>query len=232
MKNVAVGLLLAAASLLIAGCRQDMHNQPKYIPLRESDFWKDGRSARLQVANTVARGQLHEDTYFYTAKLPNGDFGDKLPEELAKMPLKDVLARGQQRYNIYCAPCHSMVGDGKGAVPLRGFNKMPANYHDPRLMKAPLGYFYDVQTNGFGAMLNYAAQVPPQDRWAIATYIRALQFSQDAKLSDVPENERGKIKTMPAPAGPGEHAIGPGTPIHGPNENKNMKPGTEAPKTK
>jgi mono/diheme cytochrome c family protein len=163
-----------------AGCREDMQNQPKVLPLRESDFYADKRSARPLIDGTVARGQLKEDAYFYTGKVGNVD-GDYLPFPATA----DVLARGQQRFNIYCSPCHGETGDGNGMIVQRGY-KRPPSYHSPRLLKAPIGYFFDVMTNGFGAMPDYAEQVVPKDRWAIAAYIRALQLSQNATRSDVP----------------------------------------------
>ena len=180
--------MLSAALLMLAGCRQDMQDQPKYIPLCSSAFWPDGRSARLPVANTVARGNLREDEYFYTGKI-NGQEGDKFPLPVTK----ELLERGQQRFTIYCTPCHSRVGDGDGMIVQRGL-KRPPSYHEDKLKKAPIGHFYDVMTNGFGAMLNYSAQIPPADRWAIAAYIRVLQLSQDATLADVPAADRDKIR--------------------------------------
>ena len=165
---LALGLLMAAVTLLSA-CRIDMHVQPKQNPLSRSDFFPDQRSERLPVEGTVARGQLHEDTYFYTGKLGNNP-GDYLPFPVTK----EVLERGRERYNIFCAPCHSRVGDGNGFIPSRGFARKPPSYHIPRLQKAPLGYFYDVITNGFGIMPDYASQIPPRDRWNIVAYIRAL----------------------------------------------------------
>src|SRR5579864_3560679 len=150
-------LVLSVALLLLAGCRQDMQDQPKYIPLRSSAFWPDGRSARMPVANTVARGNLRDDDYFYTGK-NNGQDGDKFPLPVTK----ELLQRGQQRHAIYCAPCHSRVGDGDGMIVQRGL-KRPPSYHEDRLMKQPIGHFYDVMTNGFGAMLNYSAQIPPAE---------------------------------------------------------------------
>ncbi len=168
-------MVLLLASLILAGCRQDMHDQPRFKPLAESDFYTDLRSARPPVEGTVARGQLHEDTYLYTGKIGN-DPGDYMPFPVTQ----ELLARGQQRYNIYCAPCHSRMGDGNGVIPSRGFPRKPPSYHTDRLRKAPLGYFFDVITNGFGAMPDYASQIPPRDRWAIVAYIRALQLSQDA----------------------------------------------------
>jgi mono/diheme cytochrome c family protein len=195
-----IGLVTASfGALWIAGCRQDMHDQPKYIPLRESKFFADGRSARLPVEHTVARGALREDVYFYTGKR-NGQPGNELPAGLLRQgyDMKRLLARGQERYQIYCAPCHSPVGDGNGMIAQRGLTIKPRSLHEPRLKQERLGYFYDVITNGFGAMLNYSAQVAPEDRWAIAAYVRALQLSQDAKLEDVPEEERAHIRQVPA----------------------------------
>jgi mono/diheme cytochrome c family protein len=160
-----------------------MHDQPRFKPLRESDFFSDLRSARLHVQGTVARGQLHEDSYFYTGKLGNNP-GDYMPFPVTE----EVLARGQQRFNIYCAPCHSRLGDGNGMIPQRGFRR-PPSYHDERLRKAPLGYFFDVMTNGFGAMPDYASQITPRDRWCIVAYIRALQLSQDATRADIPAGQ-------------------------------------------
>jgi hypothetical protein len=199
MKRTSVLLICGAAVAFLGGCRQDMHNQPKYIPLRESAFFTDGRGSRLPVEHTVARGHANEDEYFYTGKR-NGQLGNDLPEGLLHegFGMKELLARGQERYNIYCTPCHSRTGDGNGMVVQRGL-KHPPSYHEARLKQQPLSYFYDVMTNGFGAMLNYQAQVAPRDRWAIAAYIRALQLSQDAKLSDVPEEERSKLQVTPPP---------------------------------
>jgi hypothetical protein len=183
-----------------------MHNQPKYIPLRESTFFRDGRGSRMPVEHTIARGQLREDTYFYTGKR-NGQLGNDLPAGLLHegFGMRELLVRGQQRFNIYCAPCHSPAGDGNGMIVQRGM-KHPPSYHEPRLKQQPLGHFYDVMTNGFGAMLNYSAQIPPQDRWAIAAYIRALQLSQDATLADVPESERAHIRGSMSSAVPASSA--------------------------
>ena len=184
--------LLAASVLGLAGCREDMQNQPYYRPLRENDFYADKRSARPLVAGTVARGHLDADAYFYTGKIGAND-GDYLPFPVTA----EVMARGQQRFNIYCAPCHSELGDGNGMIVQRGY-KRPPSYHIDRLRKAPIGYFFDVMTNGFGAMSDYAEQVAPADRWAIAAYIRALQLSQHATSGDVPPGQQ--IASTP-PAG-------------------------------
>ncbi|HEV2646572.1 MAG TPA: cytochrome c [Acidobacteriaceae bacterium] len=173
----AAALCAFAAAGLLAGCRQDMHDQPKFIPQRGTEFYADGRSARPQVENTVARGQLHEDTYFYTG-LQNGKEGDALPFPATM----DVLERGQERYNIYCTPCHSRVGNGAGMIVQRGY-RPAGNFHTPRLMSAPLGHFFNVITNGYGAMPSYGT-LAATDRWAIVAYIRALQLSQAAKPGD------------------------------------------------
>ena len=178
-RHSSVVVFFVAVSLLSA-CRIDMHVQPKQNPLSRSDFFADQRSERPPVEGTVARGQLHEDTYFYTGKVGNGP-GDYMPFPVTK----EVLERGRERYNIYCAPCHSRVGDGNGFVPSRGFARKPPSYHIPRLQKAPLGYFYDVISNGFGIMPDYASQIPPEDRWNIVAYVRALQLSQNATMADV-----------------------------------------------
>ena len=174
------GILMCAVSvLLLAGCREDMHNQPKFIPLRENQFYADGRSARPSVEGTIARGQLQDDPLLYTGKV-DGKEADQLPFTVTE---KD-LARGRERFNIFCSPCHSQLGDGNGMIVQRGFKK-PPSYYDPRLMKAPVGHFFNVMTNGWGAMGDYSAQVPVADRWRIAAYIRALQLSQTAKSGDV-----------------------------------------------
>jgi hypothetical protein len=168
-----------AAMLVLAGCRQDMHNQPKFVPQRGTTFFADGRSVRPQVEDTVARSQMHDDEYFYTG-LEGGKEGDGLP-----IPLTQVtMERGQERYNLYCTPCHSRVGNGDGMIVQRGY-KPAGNFHTERLRNAPLGHFFAVMTNGYGAMPDYSAQLTPADRWAVAAYIRALQLSQDAKPSDV-----------------------------------------------
>ena len=177
--RIAAVCALAAAGLL-AGCRQDMHDQPKFIPQRGTDFFADGRSARPQVENTVARGQLHEDAYFYTG-MQNGQEGNVMPFPVTMQ----VLQRGQERFNIYCTPCHSRVGNGEGMIVQRGY-RPAGNYHTPRLMAAPLGHFFNVMTHGYGAMPDYAAQLSPADRWAVVAYIKALQLSQQATPADAP----------------------------------------------
>jgi len=170
--------------LVLVGCRQDMHDQPRFKPLAMSDFYPDMRSSRPPVEGTVARGQLHDDTYFYTGKVGK-DPGDYMPFPVTK----EVLGRGQERFNIYCAPCHSRLGDGNGIVVQRGF-RAPPSYHTDRLRKAPLGYFFEVMTYGYGAMPEYAPQIPARDRWCIVAYIRALQLSQSATNSDAPSGQQ------------------------------------------
>ncbi|QEE26870.1 cytochrome c [Terriglobus albidus] len=169
-----------ASVAVLTGCRQDMHDQPKMFPQRSTTIFADGRSARPQVTNTVARGQLHEDSYFYTG-LVDGKEADGMPFPATL----DVLKRGQERFNVYCTPCHSRVGNGAGEIVERGY-RLAGNFHTERLRSAPLGHFFSVMTNGYGAMPDYSAQITPADRWAIASYIRALQLSQNAKASDVP----------------------------------------------
>ncbi len=190
-------------AVLLAGCsfRLDMHVQPKIKPLRESDFWGDQRGSRPLVEGTVARGELREDTYFYTGK--NGD------QDGTVMPFpatKEVLERGQQRFNIYCSPCHGYLGDGNGMIVQRGFQR-PPSYHESRLVNAPIGHFYDVISHGYGKMPDYAAQVAPRDRWMIAAYIRALQLSQHAPIADVPAGikipEEGSTEQNPNSSGTG-----------------------------
>jgi cytochrome c553 len=180
------GLVLSLA--VLSACRQDMHDQPKYIPLRPSDFFADGRSARPLIEGTVARGYLDANVLLYTGKGPDGKPSNEFP-----MPVtKELLLRGQQRFNIYCSPCHDRTGSGNGMIVRRGYRR-PQSYHSDRLRQQPNGYFFDVITRGFGAMPDYAAQVQPEDRWAIVAYIRALQLSQQASINDVPAADRGQL---------------------------------------
>lgn len=185
-RNSITALSMLGAMLVLAGCRQDMHNQPKFVPQRGTEFFADGRSARPQVLNTVARGQLHEDAYFYTG-MQNGAEGNSFPFPVTM----EVLERGQERFNVYCTPCHSRVGNGAGMIVQRGY-RPAGDFHTDRLRNAPLGHFFSVMTNGYGAMPDYAAQVTPADRWAIVAYIRALQLSQKASAGDT-----GGQATMP-----------------------------------
>lgn len=180
-------LVAGAAALVLASCRSDMHVQPRYNPLDGSQFFEDGRSARPPVPGTVARGQLRIDQHYYTGKI------DGKEVETFPFPVTEaVLERGRKRFNIFCTPCHGITGEGRGMIVERGFPP-PPSYHIDRLRQAPPGHFYSVITNGFGAMYSHAARIPPEDRWAIVAYIRALQMSQHATLADVPESERTKL---------------------------------------
>jgi mono/diheme cytochrome c family protein len=198
---------------LAAGCQQQMAKQPKYLPLEASEFFEDGRSARPLIRGTVARGHLHTDDHLFAGKrspaeetvraasvlsagstnvfsplalaLSQSSYVDTFPFPVSR----EVLERGQERFTIFCAVCHGHQGYGDGIVVRRGFTR-PPSYHIERLRTAPVGYFYEVISHGYGSMPDYAAQVPPKDRWAIVAYIRALQLSQNARLSELPEPER------------------------------------------
>jgi mono/diheme cytochrome c family protein len=184
-----VAMFLAASMLqLVSGCRQDMHNQPKYVPYRSSEFFTDGLSERQQVLNTVARGELHEDAYLFNGKVGTKE-GDRFPFPITQA----VMERGRERYDIYCSPCHSRVGDGNGMIVKRGY-RQAANFHDQKYATQTVGHYYDVITHGSGAMPDYAAQIEPADRWAIAAYIRALQYAQNGTMADVPADQRGQVK--------------------------------------
>ena len=177
-----------AASVLVAGCRQDMHDQPKFKPYAKSDFYADQRSARPLVDGTIARGHLNEDTLLVTGKV-DGKPAAVFPFAITKA----VMDRGHERYDIFCSPCHSRTGMGDGMIVRRGYRK-PPTFHLDRLRQAAPGYVFDVITSGFGAMPDYAAQIPVDDRWAIVAYLRALQRSQQATVSDVPAAERARLE--------------------------------------
>ena len=172
------------AFLTLSGCRQDMHDQPKYVPLRQSSFFGDERSARPLVAGTVARGELRDDPLLYGGKV-NGADATVFPFAIDAT----VMARGHERFDIYCSPCHGRTGQGDGMVVRRGFRR-PPTFHQDRLRNAPVGQIFDVITNGFGAMPDYAAQIQPRDRWAIIAYLRALQLSEHSTVADVPADKR------------------------------------------
>ncbi|MCA0032169.1 c-type cytochrome [Mesorhizobium sp. B263B2A] len=175
-------LTLVFGALLVAGCRQDMEDQPRYDPLEASNQFADGMSARTPVTGTVAR-----DTDL--SRTP-----DRIPDPVTI----ELLQRGQQRFDIFCSPCHGRTGDGHGIIVQRGFSA-PPSYHQDALRKAPDRHFYDVITNGYGAMYSYAARVPPQDRWAIVAYIRALQYSRDAPIAELPQTLRARLEAKAAP---------------------------------
>src|SRR5215467_4911104 len=190
MKINASRLILAACcALALAGCdelvRQDMANQPKNRPESPSDFFADGRSVRPLIENTVARGSIENDVY-------------NVPKDFAGFPPavkvnEKLLQRGEERYRIFCTPCHGLQGEGQGMIAMRGM-KHPPSYHIDRLRQAPNGYFYDVITNGFGAMYSYSERIPPADRWAVIAYVRALQLSRDARVADLPSDVRQKLE--------------------------------------
>lgn len=190
-------------SLLAAGCRQEMADQPRYDPLEPSAFFPDGRAARPVVAGTVARGQLREDDHLWRGRVA-GELAATLPFPVTR----ELLERGRDRFNIFCAPCHDQAGTGKGMIVRRGF-RPPPSLHDPRLREAPAGHFFDVMTGGFGAMPDYAAQIPVADRWAIVAYVRALQLSQYAPAGELGPAERQRLEAMPAPTAPAPGAAAP-----------------------
>lgn len=182
-------LACLAACCVAAGCDMlDMYDQPRYEPLEASEMFDDHGSARPLVQGTIPRGWLREDEALYTGKL-GGEFVARLP-----LPLDEkLMQRGRQRFDIYCSVCHSRTGDGNGMIVQRGFRR-PPSLHIERLRNAPAGHFFDVMTNGFGAMPSYASRIKAEDRWAIVAYIRALQLSLNARLKDVPGERRDELE--------------------------------------
>ena len=180
-------VLLLCLLLSAFACRQKMSNQPSYRPLEPSQFWADGMSARPRVPGTVARGELAVGGFQATGKI-GGQDGDGFPFPITPQ----VMNRGQERYDIYCSPCHGRLGDGNGMIPSRGYRR-PPSYHTAALRAAKTGHFFDVMTNGFGSMPPYATQIPIDDRWAIVAYIRALQLAQNATINDLTPDERAKL---------------------------------------
>ncbi len=185
-------LQTAAALLFLAttGCelRQAMYDQEKYEPLEASAFFADGQSFRSAVNGTVARGQLRLDAHYYEGKV-NGELSDELPVPVTG----ELLHRGQERFNIYCTPCHDRTGQGNGMIVQRGL-KQPPSFHQQRLRDMPIAYYFDVMTNGFGVMYSYASRIPVEDRWAIAAYIRTLQLSQNVELDQLPEEDQRQLQ--------------------------------------
>ncbi|MCO5044009.1 MAG: cytochrome c [Verrucomicrobia bacterium] len=194
-------IFVLGMALAGSGCelRKAMYDQPKLRPLQKSEFFSDERASRTLIEGTVARNQLHEDDHLYNG-LVNGEHATTFPFPITR----EVLLRGQERFNIYCSPCHDRAGMGNGMIVQRGF-KHPVSFHDPRLQSSPPGYFYNAIKNGFGQMPSYADQIHVNDRWAIIAYIRALQLSQNATLDDVPESERSSLDT--AQIKPGQAAV-------------------------
>ena len=199
------GVAVLSVAVVLTACRQDMHDAPRYDPLEASTVFRNGASAQPLVEGTVARGFLNEDELLNTGKL-NGQVASEFPFAVTRADLD----RGEQRYNIYCAPCHARTGDGNGMVVQRGY-RQPPSYHVDRLRSAPAGYFFDVMTNGFGVMPDYRAQVTADDRWRIVAYIRALQLSRQGAIADVPEADRTRLEAGETAAAPAEgHAAGGG----------------------
>jgi mono/diheme cytochrome c family protein len=187
LRAMAFCLLVSLTACSDTGFEHGMEKQPKLKPLQPSEFFSDGRGSRPGVEGTVARGDLQEDTLFYTGK-ENGRDALRFPEPVSAK----LLTRGRERYDIFCAVCHDRTGSGNGMIVQRGFPR-PPSFHQARMVAAPVGHYFDVITHGFGRMYSYGDRVPPQDRWAIVAYIRALQRSQNAGLADVPAVDREKL---------------------------------------
>jgi hypothetical protein len=186
--------------LTSVACRQDMHDQPKYTPYKPSDFFADQRSARPAIEGTIAQGQLFDDELLYTGRIGGQ------PSTVFPFQVDDAaMRRGRERYDIYCSPCHGLTGDGDGMVVQRGYRR-PPSFNVDRLRQAPPGHMYDVITNGFGAMPDYAAQVPVRDRWAIAAYVRALQLSQNAIAAELSPEAQVRLEMPRAARGDGAPA--------------------------
>jgi hypothetical protein len=181
-------IFISSSGLLLSGCRQRMADQPHYRPFEATDFFADGTSARPLVNGTIARGQWNTNDVVFSGRTNN--------QLVATIPIPltpEILLRGKERYNIFCAPCHDEVGAGQGMIVRRGFTR-PPSYHIDRLRDVPDGHFYDIMTHGFGRMPDYAAQIKVEDRWAIVAYIRALQLSQNSRSSDVPPEDLKKLQ--------------------------------------
>jgi len=216
---VAALALAAALPLALAGCRQGMFDQAKYEPYEKSELFDDGASARPLPEGTVALGRLADDPAFHSGMSAGGAFVASSPVPWTR----EVLARGRQRFDVFCSPCHGRTGEGDGMIVRRGY-KQPASYHEERLRGMPDGYFFDVVTRGYGVMPSYAQQVPVEDRWAIVGYVRALQLSRTVRLAELPAAERAaatralaEAERRPARASgprPGEGSVGaPAEPV-------------------
>ena len=184
------GILCVLCLAATAACRQDMHDQPRAEPFEESDFFGDRRSVRPAVEGTIPRGHLRLDEHYYTGKI-DGALAATFPKPVTI----GMLKRGQERYDIYCAPCHSKTGDGLGMIVQRGMIQ-PESFHSQRLLDVEVGHYFDVVTNGFGNMYSYEERIDPADRWAIAAYVRALQMSQGANLAELPESDQQRIRQI------------------------------------
>jgi mono/diheme cytochrome c family protein len=176
-----------------------MHDAPRYDPFEASTVFADGSSARPLVEGTVPRGRLDDDALLMTGQV-DGQPADVFPFALTRADLD----RGEERYNIYCAPCHSRSGDGNGMVVQRGF-RQPPSLHTERLRQMVPGYLFGVMTNGFGVMPSYSSQVPVDDRWRIAAYVKALQLTQQGTPADLSAADRARLEageTVPAVEAP------------------------------
>ena len=191
--NSTATLIVMAVALTSGGCRQDMHDSAKYEPLEESSFFDNGMASRPLIEETIAREMPPEMTSFYTGRTANDEFLTELPMELDRA----LLDRGRGRFDAFCSPCHGQTGDGLGMIVRRGF-KQPTSFHDQRLRESPVGYYFDVMSNGFGQMSSYASQVPVRDRWAIAAYINALQLSQNIPVDRLSADEQQQLDVSPA----------------------------------
>lgn len=204
-RALALALAVVALPVLLTGCRQPrqaMYDQPRYEPYESARLWDNGTMARPFPDGTVARGRHDDDRVYLTGQLATGDFAPTIPE---RIPVdREVLRRGQERFDIFCSPCHGALGFGNGMIVQRGYTQ-PTSYHQQRLRAMPDGYFFDVITRGFGQMPSYASQVPVEDRWAIVAYVRALQLSQNAQLAALPEELQATARealaaaVLPAP---------------------------------
>jgi mono/diheme cytochrome c family protein len=184
---------MLAVALTSGACRQDMHDQAKYEPLEESSFFDNGMASRPLIEGTIAREMPTQKTAFHTGRTPNDEFVTELPMELERA----LLDRGRSRFDAFCSPCHGQTGDGLGMIVRRGF-KQPTSFHDQRLRESPVGYYFDVMSNGFGQMSSYASQIPAQDRWAIAAYISALQLSQNIPVDSLSAEEQQQLEESSA----------------------------------
>ena len=190
--RIVMGAVLSMiCALLLASCRQEMADTGRIQPMDSSEFFKDGRMARSQPLGTVARNQLRDNEQLYTG-MQHSKLSPTFPFEITE----PILKRGKERFNIYCAPCHDGAGTGHGIAVQRGFQHGPETFHQQRLRDAAPGYFYQAISNGFGMMNGYAAQISPNDRWAIVAYIRALQLSENAVAKDLPDLDRQKLESQ------------------------------------
>ena len=207
IRKAGVMACCATLGVLVTGCHIDMWVQPKVKANQENEFFRDGMGNRPPVAHTVARGQLHLDDAFYKGMTQVGPkvTDMKLVEEFPFKVTKEVLQRGQERFKVYCTPCHGQLGNGKGMIAQRGLalRRQPGNFHTDRLRKMPIGHFYDVITNGYGVMYSYATRVTPEDRWKIVAYIRVLQLSQNPDASLLSDKDKEQIE-HPKPESKGE----------------------------